>query len=113
MADWKRTLKLWPEYGDCDSDDTEAVRALARVVAKRLNALEDFHGPGSGAINTRRLSLVQDFLSLGDDPKASEDDFNRVMVWLWQWADETLPYTPDTPFSKVPKVCWVSTQEGM
>jgi hypothetical protein len=113
MANWQRSLNLWPEYGDCDPGNGLEIRALASVVAARLSNLRDFVGPGTADINARRQSLIVEFKTVAGDVQATKEDFNRVMVWLWQWADQELPHPPTVTGSQVPKVCWVSTQEGI
>jgi hypothetical protein len=113
MANWKRTLTLLPEYDDCDPDNGLDIRALASIVAVRLSKLKPFHDIGTAEINQRRLSLVAEFKALAADVNTDKDDFNRVMVWLYQWGDQTLPHPPGVAYSEVPKVCWISTQEGM
>jgi hypothetical protein len=100
-------LDLTPEYGACDPDNPVQLRSLARVVAYRLNKLLPLQGAGNIAfINKRRLELIEEFYALARNQATTKDDFNRVTVWLFQWADQ-----PVGAFG-TRKVCWVRTENA-
>jgi hypothetical protein len=106
MALWQRELDLRPSYYDTDPDDPDQIRALARLVARKLRALQPFTGfVGCADIEIRRKSLIYEFTSVSKDKNADKDDFNRVMVWLYNWADQEIgrQWPPK-------KVCWIITE---
>lgn len=113
MVDWQRVLDLTPYYANCDPTVNLQIQVLAGIVAMRLHDIKRFK-PWTmqiGLIEERKHELVRDFMLLSKDPRTTKDDFNRVMVWLYQWGDQTLNNPPGELLPK--KVCWIKTTESM
>jgi hypothetical protein len=105
MTKWQRELDLTPDYEQCDAEDEDQLRALASMVATKIRAIPVFTDVGSGHINARMLTLAIDFEDLPKAPYVDKTDFNRLMVWLYQWGDTSLERGGFTPV----KVCWIIT----
>jgi hypothetical protein len=75
------------------------------VVANRLALVKSFTGAMNAAVvNHRRRELVNNFLDLSKNREVTKDDFNLVMVWLYNWAD-----TPVGEYG-TQRACWIITQ---
>ena len=100
MAGWQRKLKIKKEWRQSE-DGAITPQQLAAIIADRLAALAVF---GDEEIDDTRDELVDEFRSLSEDPAADSDDFDCVMVDLYDWADISL----DGHWNGK-KVCWVET----
>jgi hypothetical protein len=98
MANWQRTLRLKDVWTRSDDDP---IQDLARTVAERLRALTPF---GDHDLDEERLDIAAAFEDLANDENTDEDDFDRVMSWLYDWADISLDGNWNGR-----KVCWVET----
>lgn len=110
MVEWVREIDLTPDYEQCDSEDPIAIKALAALIVRRLSKVKNL--PGEGRVlylNRRRKDLIKHFLTVAQNPETTKDDFNRVMVWLYDWADETINL--DKPNEQPKKNCWIKVQD--
>ena len=99
MANWQRTLKMQPEW-DQANDGEITTAALAKIVSKRLSALDPFDAESWEEVT--RLELVEEFEDLADVPELTQEEFNWFWAKLYEWADTPL----DDKFGGK-KVCWV------
>jgi hypothetical protein len=100
MAKWQNTLDLADVWDKVDTQEI-SIQELAGVIAKRLkkikrnipeDLLEDKH------------FIVEDFIDLSKNEAATDEDFNEVMTYLYDWAD-----TPLDDEWNGKKVCWINT----
>lgn len=82
MADWRRQIKLQPEWGDAQSGALP-YSALAGVIAGRLKALKPF----GTAIDDERDEIVERFEAVATNERATADDFDAVMRDLYDWGE--------------------------
>lgn len=101
MALWIQTLNLLPEWEQAKEGDISTCE-LARVVSERLSALVAYDDP---YVEDERENLVDGFLALAEDDTVTEEDFDEVMVDLYDWADISVGGV----FPKIRKVCWIKT----
>lgn len=105
MADWQRKLRLQPEWGMAQEGEIE-ISELAAVLAKRLRALEPFHGVNMTTmdLDDERQDLADEFEALAADPDAGTAEVDSVMERLYNWGDTSLG--GNWPGRKA---CWVDT----
>lgn len=106
MANWQRTLRLQPEWGQAQ-DGEITLQQLAKVVAFRLRSLRPF-GDDVGrtilSFDDEREEIADNFEDIAGDDTATTDDFDDVMCALYDWADQ---HMDDKWNGK--KVCWIDT----
>lgn len=105
MANWQRTLRLWPEW-DQASEGEIAIQELAAVVAKRLRALRDSPEPHAH-LNDERDDIADEFDALAGDKSIDAEDFDGLMHSLYGWADTQI----GGKFFDAKKVCWIDQWE--
>lgn len=100
MADWRRTLRLQPEWGLAKEYEI-SIQELAGVIAKRLRSLADF---GSG-LDQERDEIADELEDLSEDKLAYTSELDSIMCRLYEWGDQPIGRAT---FSG-PKVCWIDT----
>lgn len=98
MAKWQRSLKLNPEWEQCQSGEISR-QELAASIARKLKAMRPL--PPSD-YDAEREELADVFEDMAEDGDLSEDEFNGVMHDLYDWGD-----TPLDDNWNGKKVCWV------
>jgi hypothetical protein len=86
MAQWVKRLSLLPEYEQAKTGEV-TVQQLAKVVSDRIKAIGQYEDE---SIEDQRLELADNFLDLSEDDKADVEDFDDLMVNLYDWADTKL-----------------------
>jgi hypothetical protein len=109
MANWQRTIKLQPWWGQAQTDEI-SVQELAGVVADKLEKLAAF-GEGFEDIDQERDWLVEAFRDLQSDEAADIPEFDNLMNELYNWSDTSLDGQPLAGRAAIncKKVCWVDT----
>ncbi|KVR21744.1 hypothetical protein WK13_34975 [Burkholderia ubonensis] len=109
MAEWQRTLNLTPNFEECEKDDPEQVRALAKHVAAKLRALTPFGTPEApNFLDAHRDSIAEEFEALAEDEGADADDFDNVLGRLYDWGDAPVGPAGQSFFNQK-KACWIKT----
>jgi hypothetical protein len=98
MAKWMRTLDIVNEWEQAQEYEL-APQELAAIIAERLNNLQNFN---DSMIDGIKSHLVEEFKHFSQSEYLDDNDFNKLMNNLYNWADISL----DSKFGGK-KVCWI------
>lgn len=97
-TNWMRRIYLRDVW------ETEEPNGIATAIAKRLRRLQSFGEPND-ALDRERNAIADEFEVLGRDPETTAEDFDKVMMRLYDWGDTELPgHLPHRACA-----CWIST----
>lgn len=97
MANWKYRLELADEWMQA-KDGTISPKDLGALVAKKAHKLPIFSS------DEELQDITAQFEELPG--AATFDDFDDVLVQLYDWADQAVPPRDPWPLNKM---CWVAT----
>lgn len=85
MANWQRTVRLNPEWGQAkDSEITP--QQLAAAIAKKLRAIRPFKSELDD-LNETLDEIASEFEEMGKDGGTTTDDVDMLMHDLYDWGD--------------------------
>ena len=107
MTDWRHKLEIADLHKSYQSGEITSPN-LGVAVAKRLRSLID---------DKHKLSPIPEELLDEADDIASEfksgiktiDDYDQILERLYDWGDTVLDHPDNTPFHRIPKLCWINT----
>lgn len=105
MANWRYTVDIKDLHDAYKRGDLLPI-PLGKAVADRLMQFKSTCKPPLPPQYCSELDrIIDNFQTIDDDI----DEYDSILNLLYDWADQSLPCSPNTPFSARPKLCWVKT----
>ena len=105
MTNWTHKLGLTDLHSKYQKDEITVIE-LGKGVAERLRKLCTRN---ILPIPESLLEEAEDIACEFEDLPEDIEEYDMVLERLYDWADTVLPHPENTPFSAIPKVCWINT----
>ncbi len=106
MTKWIYRLSF-KDLWEAKEKDNITIQELSKKVAEKIKSAS-FYKTYEGDLEP----IVEEFEGLSEDEDIDSFDvtlFDNILSTLYDWADQDVHNSPNTPFHKRRKMCWIET----